>query len=78
VRYAAEAYNGRGWLREPSGLQPGQPSDALALGPEGLLQASRQMQWALMRIVCITPGTTRNVSVTGSKRNDTPRPMWSG
>src|SRR5256885_13770778 len=37
-----------------------------------------QMQKALMRIVCIAPGTTRNESVAGLYRNDTPSPTCSG
>lgn len=36
------------------------------------------MQYALIRIVCIVPGTTRNESVSGLNRNDTPSPRCSG
>ncbi|MCP9970801.1 hypothetical protein LUX57_41270 [Actinomadura madurae] len=36
------------------------------------------MQYALIRIVCVAPGTTRNESVDGLNRNDTPSPMCSG
>ena len=40
--------------------------------------SSWQMQYALIRMVCIAPGTTRNESVAGLKRNDVPSPMCSG
>ena len=36
------------------------------------------MQKALIRTVCIAPGTTRNESVAGLNRNDTPSPTCSG
>jgi len=40
--------------------------------------SSLQMQNALMRIVCIAPGTTRYESVNGLYRNETPSPTCSG
>src|SRR4051794_13457770 len=36
------------------------------------------MQYALIRIVWVAPGTTRNESVAGLYRNDTPSPMCKG
>src|SRR2546429_5098055 len=37
-----------------------------------------QIQKALIRIVCMAPGTTRNESVAGWYRKDTPSPTCSG
>src|SRR6266536_3583332 len=39
---------------------------------------SRQIQKALIRIVCMAPGTTRYESVLGLYRKDTPSPTCNG